>query len=111
MDFWKNPPFGNCCTALIEKYFAGFLLVSKTFPEFDSLGVQNFILWIKMLHDYLHIGKWLLEVVMFYKLFRFFQKKNQKVEKIKFKVRTVLLKVRIVLGILKKCYLKLAILF
>ena len=39
--------YDHTCEAqstLIKKYFGGFLLVSKTFPGFDSLGVQNFIL-------------------------------------------------------------------
>ena len=51
-----------------------------------------------------------LEVVMFYKLFRSF-KKWKKISKHKFEVRTVLLEVGVVLGILKKSYLKLTILF
>ena len=43
---------------------------------------------------------------MFYKLFRFFQKKIKKISKHKFELRTVLLEVGIVLGILKKKLLK-----
>ena len=55
---------------------------------------------------------------MLFKLFRFLLaffhknfKKWKKISKHKFEVRTVLLEVGIVLGILKKSYLKVAILF
>ena len=66
---------------------------------------------MKYLRNYLHISWRLLRSNNFLQFFFDFFKKRKKIAKHKSVVRTVLLEVGIVLGILKKSYLKVAILF
>ena len=66
---------------------------------------------IKTLHSYLHISKWLLRSSISFKVFVTVVNFFDNFIFYKSKIRIVLLEVGIVLGLLKKSYLKLAKLF